>query len=115
LRSFASPYAVLAKRGRLHSSLVCPSANLITPHASLTTAEPSCARETHVLHGDRTPLPVLEILQRGQVEWLKNTEVHDLLTNYKGYDLTVSRDAPLRPPGARRPCMPGAAQKKVGR
>ena len=32
--------------------------------------------------------------------WLKNTEVVDLLSNYRAYDFRVSKEAPVRPLGA---------------
>lgn len=45
---------------------------------------------------------VIELLRQSHVRWLKNTEVCDILLNYKAYDFPLSVSAPVTPPGERR-------------
>lgn len=45
------------------------------------------------------PRKVREILDKAKSHWLKNTEVVDLLSNYRAYDFRVSKEAPVRPSG----------------
>ncbi|KAK9820359.1 hypothetical protein WJX72_009412 [[Myrmecia] bisecta] len=45
------------------------------------------------------PPKIREVLAKGQTTWLKNTEVCDLLLNFQAYNMRVSRDPPLQPPG----------------
>jgi hypothetical protein len=42
---------------------------------------------------------VVELLRQSRVRWLKNTEVCDILLNYKAYDFSLSASAPVQPPG----------------
>ena len=46
----------------------------------------------------QTQLRLIACLLRSH--WLKNTEVVDLLSNYRAYDFRVSKEAPVRPLGA---------------
>ena len=47
------------------------------------------------------------MLQRAERNWLKNTEVCDLLVNHKEYGLNVCVDPPVRPPGESCPVCAG--------
>ncbi|KAK9809816.1 hypothetical protein WJX73_009573 [Symbiochloris irregularis] len=40
-----------------------------------------------------------DILLKARASWLKNTEVLELLNNYRGYDLPVSHEPPSKPDG----------------
>jgi CG-1 domain len=48
---------------------------------------------------ESVPENIREVLARAKDGWLKNTEVYELLQNYKRYGLKISKDPPLRPPG----------------
>ena len=52
---------------------------------------------------------------KGRTSWLKNTEVLDLLQNYREYRFTVSREAPNRPPGweINQRCLPVPGQSSM--
>ena len=43
---------------------------------------------------------VIEMLNQSRTRWLKNTEVCDMLLNYRSYGFALSKTAPVRPPGA---------------
>ena len=43
---------------------------------------------------------IVELLRQARSRWLKNTEVCDILLNYKAYDFSLSSTAPVTPPGA---------------
>ena len=45
------------------------------------------------------PSRARDILLKGRTSWLKNTEVLDLLRNYRDYRFIVSREPPNKPPG----------------
>jgi len=47
------------------------------------------------------PKSVRDMLVRGRVSWLRNEDVVDLLHNYKQYKFRVSKEPPVKPPGAR--------------
>lgn len=47
------------------------------------------------------PPKVREVLHKGRTSWLKNPEVCDLLVNHAAFNLPISRDAPMQPPGTR--------------
>ena len=53
---------------------------------------------------------VIELLKQSRSRWLKNTEVCDILLNYKSYDFELSANAPDRPPGM----TPGARARVLG-
>ena len=43
---------------------------------------------------------VVDLLRQSRVRWLKNTEVCDILLNYRQYEFELSTTAPITPPGA---------------
>ena len=43
---------------------------------------------------------VIDLLRQSRVRWLKNTEVCDILLNYRQYEFGLSTTAPITPPGA---------------
>ena len=43
---------------------------------------------------------VIDRLRQSRVRWLKNTEVCDILLNYRQYEFGLSTTAPITPPGA---------------
>lgn len=43
---------------------------------------------------------VVDLLRQSKARWLKNTEVCDILLNYRGYDFELSQTAPVTPTGA---------------
>ena len=43
---------------------------------------------------------VVVLLRQSKARWLKNTEVCDILLNYRGYDFELSQTAPVTPTGA---------------
>ena len=43
---------------------------------------------------------VIDMLDQSRTRWLKNTEVCDMLLNYRSYGFALSKTAPVRPPGA---------------
>ncbi len=43
---------------------------------------------------------VIEMLKQSRTRWLKNTEMCDMLLNYRSYGFALSKTAPVRPPGA---------------
>jgi hypothetical protein len=43
---------------------------------------------------------VIDLLRQSRVRWLKNTEVCDILLNYRQYEFELSTTAPITPPGA---------------
>ena len=43
---------------------------------------------------------VIDLLRQSRVRWLKNTEVCDILLNYRQYEFELSTTAPNTPPGA---------------
>lgn len=43
---------------------------------------------------------IIELLRQARSRWLKNTEVCDILLNFKAYDFSLSVSAPVTPPGA---------------
>jgi hypothetical protein len=47
------------------------------------------------------PPKVRDVLHKGRTSWLKNPEVCDLLVNHAAFNMPISRDAPMQPPGAR--------------
>ena len=48
------------------------------------------------------PKAVRDMLVRGRVSWLRNEDVVDLLHNWKQYKFRVSKEPPVKPPGAPR-------------
>lgn len=46
------------------------------------------------------PKRVREVLSKARVSWLKNTEVLDVLHNFRSYGFVVSQEPPCKPPGA---------------
>ncbi len=43
---------------------------------------------------------VIDLLRQSKARWLKNTEVCDILLNYRQYDFNLSQTAPVTPNGA---------------
>ena len=56
------------------------------------------------------PQTARDILLKGREAWLKNTEVLELLQNYRDYRFPVSKEPPEQPPGGR--CPPGRAARQ---
>lgn len=49
--------------------------------------------------GDQLPKALRDILTKARTSWLRNSEVVDLLTNYRAYNFRVSKEAPVKPAG----------------
>jgi hypothetical protein len=45
------------------------------------------------------PKPAREIIIKARTSWLKNTEVVDVLNNYRSFQYKLSKDAPNAPQG----------------
>ena len=52
---------------------------------------------------------IVDLLRQSRARWLKNTEVCDILLNYRAYDFSLSNNAPVCPPGAPRRNAPKSA------
>jgi len=54
---------------------------------------------------EEVPQSVRNLLTKARTAWLKNTEVLDLLSNYRRYNFTLNKTTPNLPPGR---CQPAA-------
>lgn len=52
--------------------------------------------------------PARNVIRKGSVSWLKNTEVRDLLLHHSRYKVPVAREPPCKPAGEALGCQIGS-------
>ena len=65
-------------------------------------------RDASLRHSADVPKEIRDLLTKARTAWLKNTEVLDLLSNYRRYNFNLNKITPNCPPGERSRHSPPA-------